>query len=53
MRDCSCANNYPVLTIHTLGEKSDMSNYWPISNTCNACKIMEHIVLHFQTFGMQ
>ena len=34
-----------VSPIHKSGEKSDPSNYRPISLTCIACKIMDHIVL--------
>ena len=35
-----------VSPIHKSGDKSDMSNYRPISLTCIASKIMEHIVLN-------
>ncbi|XP_072182188.1 uncharacterized protein [Diadema setosum] len=34
-----------VSPIHKSGEKNDPSNYRPISLTCIACKIMEHVIL--------
>ena len=34
-----------ISQIHKSGEKSDPSNYRPISLNCIACKIMEHIVI--------
>ena len=34
-----------VTTIHKKGSTSCASNYRPISLTCIACKVMEHVVL--------
>ena len=34
-----------VTAIHKKGSTSSASNYRPISLTCIACKIMEHVVL--------
>lgn len=35
-----------VVPIHKQGQRTNASNYRPISLTCICCKILEHIVLH-------
>jgi Reverse transcriptase (RNA-dependent DNA polymerase)/Endonuclease-reverse transcriptase len=34
-----------VVPIHKAGDKNNMQNYRPISLTCTACKILEHIIV--------